>query len=72
MMEKTLQSMKMGGIYDHIGFGFHRYSTDAQWLRPHFEKMLSDQAYVPWTFVRGSLRIDFSGKRIVCFPEKFH
>jgi uncharacterized protein YyaL (SSP411 family) len=44
MAEKTLQCMRMGGIYDHLGFGFHRYSTDASWLVPHFEKMLYDQA----------------------------
>ncbi len=44
MVEKTLQAMRNGGIFDHIGFGFHRYSTDANWLLPHFEKMLYDQA----------------------------
>ncbi len=44
IVEKTLQAMRLGGIYDHIGFGFHRYSTDSQWLLPHFEKMLYDQA----------------------------
>ena len=44
MVQDTLQAMRMGGIYDHVGFGFHRYSTDAQWLVPHFEKMLYDQA----------------------------
>jgi hypothetical protein len=44
MVETTLQGMRCGGVYDHIGFGFHRYSTDAQWLLPHFEKMLYDQA----------------------------
>ncbi len=44
MVEKTLTRMRLGGIYDHIGFGFHRYSTDRQWLVPHFEKMLYDQA----------------------------
>jgi len=44
MVEKTLKSMRYGGIYDHIGFGFHRYSTDSDWLVPHFEKMLYDQA----------------------------
>jgi len=44
MVEKTLQSMREGGIYDKIGFGFHRYSTDNEWLVPHFEKMLYDQA----------------------------
>lgn len=44
MAIKTLQAMRNGGIYDHIGFGFHRYSTDQKWLVPHFEKMLYDQA----------------------------
>ena len=44
MVEQTLQAMRRGGIYDQLGFGFHRYSTDAQWLVPHFEKMLYDQA----------------------------
>ena len=44
MVEKTLTRMRQGGIYDQLGFGFHRYSTDAQWLVPHFEKMLYDQA----------------------------
>ena len=44
MVEKTLQAMAEGGIYDQIGGGFHRYSTDAMWFVPHFEKMLYDQA----------------------------
>ncbi len=44
MVEKTLTQMRQGGIYDQLGFGFHRYSTDARWLVPHFEKMLYDQA----------------------------
>jgi uncharacterized protein YyaL (SSP411 family) len=44
MVEKTLTAMKNGGVYDHIGYGFHRYSTDQEWLVPHFEKMLYDQA----------------------------
>ena len=44
MVEHTLEQMRLGGIYDQIGFGFHRYSTDAEWLVPHFEKMLYDQA----------------------------
>ncbi len=44
MVEKTLTEMRCGGIYDHIGFGFSRYSTDQHWLVPHFEKMLYDQA----------------------------
>jgi len=44
MVEKTLGEMRLGGIFDHVGFGFHRYSTDRRWLLPHFEKMLYDQA----------------------------
>jgi len=40
MAEKTLEAMYRGGMYDHIGFGFARYSTDEKWLVPHFEKML--------------------------------
>ncbi len=44
MVTKTLDAMAAGGIYDHLGGGFHRYSTDARWLVPHFEKMLYDQA----------------------------
>ncbi|MCS4540299.1 MAG: thioredoxin domain-containing protein [Thaumarchaeota archaeon] len=41
---KTLRSMSLGGIHDHLGGGFHRYSTDGKWLIPHFEKMLYDNA----------------------------
>jgi uncharacterized protein YyaL (SSP411 family) len=44
MNTSTLQAMAKGGIYDHIGGGFHRYSTDAKWHIPHFEKMLYDNA----------------------------
>ncbi len=44
LVELTLDSMAHGGIYDHVGGGFHRYSTDAYWLVPHFEKMLYDNA----------------------------
>ena len=44
IVEKTLTEMRRGGIFDQVGYGFHRYSTDAQWRVPHFEKMLYDQA----------------------------
>ena len=44
MAETTLRQMRLGGIFDQVGLGFHRYSTDAKWLVPHFEKMLYDQA----------------------------
>jgi uncharacterized protein YyaL (SSP411 family) len=50
MVEKTLQAMRRGGIYDHVGFGFHRYSTDSQWLVPHFEKMIYDQAMLAMAY----------------------
>lgn len=51
MVERTLTGMRMGGIYDHIGFGFHRYSTDSKWLVPHFEKMLYDQALIAMAYI---------------------
>ncbi len=44
MVVNTLTKMRLGGVYDHVGFGFHRYSTDTRWFLPHFEKMLYDQA----------------------------
>lgn len=44
MAKLTLEQMRLGGLYDQLGFGFHRYSTDKHWLLPHFEKMLYDQA----------------------------
>ena len=50
MVEKTLQEMRLGGMYDHVGFGFHRYSTDPSWLLPHFEKMLYDQAMLAMAY----------------------
>jgi uncharacterized protein len=50
MVEKTLRAMRRGGIYDHLGFGFHRYSTDRSWLVPHFEKMLYDQALLAMAY----------------------
>lgn len=46
MVNITLEHMAKGGIYDHLGGGFHRYSTDATWLIPHFEKMLYDNALI--------------------------
>jgi uncharacterized protein YyaL (SSP411 family) len=50
MVIKTLIEMRKGGIYDQIGFGFHRYSTDREWFLPHFEKMLYDQAMLIMAF----------------------
>lgn len=51
IVEKTLEAMHRGGIYDHIGFGFSRYSTDEEWLVPHFEKMLYDNALLAITYI---------------------
>ncbi len=50
MVKKTLTRMRLGGIWDHVGFGFHRYSTDREWLLPHFEKMLYDNALLMFTY----------------------
>ena len=46
MVEHTLRMLRQGGIYDQVGFGLHRYAVDRQWLVPHFEKMLYDQALI--------------------------
>ena len=48
---KTLKKIANGGIFDQIGGGFHRYSTDSKWLVPHFEKMLYDNALIPVNYV---------------------
>ena len=50
MTEESLQKMRMGGIYDQVGGGFHRYSTDPIWLVPHFEKMLYDQSMLAMAY----------------------
>jgi uncharacterized protein len=51
MVEKTLEAMRHGGIFDQVGLGFHRYSVDEMWLVPHFEKMLYDQAMLAMAYV---------------------
>ena len=51
MVEHTLTAQRLGGLFDQVGFGFHRYSTDAHWLLPHFEKMLYDQALLVEAYV---------------------
>ena len=53
MVHKTLLQMRLGGLWDHIGKGFHRYSTDREWLLPHFEKMLYDQATLLMAYAEG-------------------
>ena len=52
LVERTLQRMALGGIYDQLGGGFHRYSTDEVWLVPHFEKMLYDNAQLAQIYCR--------------------
>jgi len=51
MVTKTLQKMALGGMYDHVGGGFHRYSVDREWRVPHFEKMLYDQAQLVQAYI---------------------
>lgn len=63
MVAKTLEGMASGGMYDQVGGGFHRYSTDAQWLVPHFEKMLYDNAQLVIAYLeayQASGREDFA------------
>ena len=55
IVETSLQSMANGGIYDHLGGGFHRYSVDAEWLVPHFEKMLYDNALLSRIYLHAYL-----------------
>jgi uncharacterized protein YyaL (SSP411 family) len=55
MVQRTLDRMAMGGIYDHLGGGFHRYSTDERWLVPHFEKMLYDNALLTAAYTEAFL-----------------
>lgn len=53
MAEKTLDGMALGGLFDQIGGGFSRYSTDEKWLVPHFEKMLYDNALLAYLYAEG-------------------
>jgi len=53
VVEETLDAMADGGMYDHLGGGFHRYTTDREWVVPHFEKMLYDNAELPRAYLAG-------------------
>src|SRR5205807_6484376 len=53
MVRVSLDAMAAGGMYDQVGGGFHRYSTDAHWLVPHFEKMLYDNALLAMDYLAG-------------------
>lgn len=66
MVTTTLDAMRAGGMFDHVGFGFHRYSTDRQWLLPHFEKMLYDQAMLMMAYTEAyQLTQDEAYRRVV-------
>lgn len=55
MSVRTLRAMAAGGIWDHVGSGFHRYSVDGYWHIPHYEKMLYDQGQLLWAYAEGHL-----------------
>ena len=65
MLEHTPKSMAMGGIHDHIGKGFHRYSVDEEWHVPHFEKMLYDQTQLLALYADFSLATEGALKYVV-------
>jgi hypothetical protein len=60
MVRKTLDCMHAGGIYDHVGYGFARYSVDEKWIVPHFEKMLYDNALLAYTYLEAA---ELTGER---------
>jgi uncharacterized protein YyaL (SSP411 family) len=66
MTQVTLDKMAQGGIYDHLGGGFHRYSVDERWLVPHFEKMLYDNALLSRVYLHAWLATGNPGYRRVC------
>jgi uncharacterized protein YyaL (SSP411 family) len=67
MAENTLLAMRRGGIFDHVGYGFHRYSTDREWRVPHFEKMLYDQAWImtAYSYAYATTKNEFY-KQVIC------
>jgi len=71
MVQTTLRGMRAGGIFDQVGFGFHRYSTDEKWLVPHFEKMLYDQALLLLCYVEAfeATRDSFSNRQEKRLPR---
>ena len=65
IVSHTLDAMASGGIHDQIGGGFHRYSTDAHWLVPHFEKMLYNQAHLARIYLRAHELVGAQRWRVV-------
>ncbi len=75
MVERTLAAWRMGGIFDQVGLGIHRYSTDPNWLVPHFEKMLYDQAlccvaYVDAWLVTGDAAYERTAREILAYVSR--
>jgi len=75
MATLTLEKMAAGGIFDQVGGGFHRYSTDQQWLVPHFEKMLYDNAQLVVAYLEGyqaTARADFAqvARRVLDYVDR--
>ena len=66
MLTRTLDAMWRGGIHDHVGGGFHRYSTDERWFLPHFEKMLYDNAQLLRSFAEGFELTKREEYRVAC------
>ncbi|MCP5504505.1 MAG: thioredoxin domain-containing protein [Chlamydiales bacterium] len=65
-VEKTLERMYLGGIYDHVGGGFSRYSVDEKWLVPHFEKMLYDNAILAGAYLNAWKFTKKEGLKTIC------
>jgi hypothetical protein len=65
MTRRTLDNMALGGMYDLVGGGFHRYSVDERWLVPHFEKMLYDNALLASVYLHAARRFDDERYRTV-------
>jgi uncharacterized protein YyaL (SSP411 family) len=75
MVVDTLDSMRAGGIFDQLGYGFHRYSTDDRWLLPHFEKMLYDQALLVMAYVEayqatGDMRLGMVAQQVLEYLQR--
>lgn len=64
MLRSTLDAMTRGGIHDVLGGGFHRFTTDRQWRRPHFEKLLADNGWLLQIFARQALRGDDLARQV--------
>ncbi len=75
MVERTLAAWRLGGVFDQVGLGIHRYSTDPNWLVPHFEKMLYDQAlcclaYVDAWLVTGDAAHERAAREILAYVSR--